>query len=79
MDYPSNYQTALEVEDIIKNEGAIPATIAIIKGIIKVGLTKEEIEFLSKNGNLSKKCSRRDISSIIARKGYGSTTVAGTM
>ena len=50
-----------------------------MKGVIKVGLEKEEIEFLAKNSNLSKKCSRRDISTIVARQGYGSTTVAGTM
>lgn len=79
MEYPTNFNTALEVEDIIRKEGAIPATIAIIKGIIKIGLTKEEIEYLSKNGRTAKKCSRRDIASILQKKLDGSTTVAATM
>lgn len=79
MDYPDNLKTALEVEGIVRNNGAIPATIAIMNGKLKIGLSKEEIEDLAKNAHKSKKCSRRDMASILAKKGWGSTTVAGTM
>ena len=80
MQYPHNRNTALAVEDIIRKEGAIPATVAIINGVIRVGLSKQEIELLAKNGpKNSRKCSRRDLAYVIARKMNGSTTVAGTM
>eukprot|EP01016_Furgasonia_blochmanni_P043046 TRINITY_DN5792_c0_g2_i2.p1 TRINITY_DN5792_c0_g2~~TRINITY_DN5792_c0_g2_i2.p1 ORF type:complete len:408 (-),score=72.63 TRINITY_DN5792_c0_g2_i2:805-2004(-) len=79
MEYPTNRDTALGVEKIIRDNGAVPATIAIIEGRIKIGLTEEQIEFLSKNKHLSHKCSVRDLAAIIAKKGYGSTTVAATM
>lgn len=60
MEYPINKDTALGVEEIIRNNGAIPATIAIIKGVIKIGLEKDDIELLSKEGREnSRKCSRR--------------------
>ena len=60
MEYPVNRDTALAVEEIVRQNGAIPATIAIISGVIKIGLQKEEIEMLSKDGKLtSRKCSRR--------------------
>lgn len=80
MDYPHNRDTALAVEQIIRDNGAIPATIAILDGVIHVGLTSEQIETLSKEGrNNSRKCSRRDLAYVVARKMNGSTTVAGTM
>ena len=60
MEYPTNRDTALSVEEIIRANNAIPATIAIIKGVIKIGLEKDEIEYLSKEGrHNSRKCSRR--------------------
>ncbi len=60
MDYPVNLQTALEVEHVIRENGAIPATIAIIKGVLRVGLTKEDIEFMSKlKREEVRKCSKR--------------------
>lgn len=80
MEYPINRDTALSVEKIVRDFGAIPATIAIIRGVIKVGLTHEDIEMLSTEGKKnSRKCSRRDLAYVLARKMNGSTTVAGTM
>lgn len=78
MPYPANIETALVVEAIIRENGAIPATIAIIDGIIKIGLTKEEIEDLANQEHVVK-ASRRDLPIILAKKQYGATTVAGTM
>ena len=60
MPYPKNVETALEVEKVVRENGAIPATIAIINGEIKVGLTKEEIEVIGKAGLSVTKTSRRD-------------------
>ena len=58
----------------------MPATIAIVDGVVRVGLSIEEIEMLAKDGRgTSRKCSRRDLSYVLARKMHGSTTVAGTM
>lgn len=79
MPYPKNVETALEVERIARENGVIPATIGIINGKLKVGLTKEEIELLGKEGLNVPKVSRRDLSYIIANKLNGATTVATTM
>lgn len=79
MPYPQNVETALKVEEIIRNEGAVPATIAIIGGKLKAGLTKEEVEYLGKKGQEVIKCSRRDLPVVCARKQDGATTVATTM
>jgi len=78
MPYPRNVETALNVEKIIRDHNAIPATIAILNGKLKVGLTEEEIEYLGKAKNVIK-TSRRDIPFIIAKKSDGATTVASTM
>lgn len=78
MPYPQNVDTALKVEKIIRDNGAVPATIAILNGKLKVGLTGEEIEYLGKAKNVFK-TSRRDIPFIIAKKSDGATTVASTM
>lgn len=78
MPYPRNVETAVNVEKIIRDNNAIPATIAILNGKLKVGLTKEEIEYLGKAENVIK-TSRRDIPFIIAKKADGATTVASTM
>ena len=78
MPYPENIETALEIEDIIRDNGAVPATIGIIDGKIKVGLTKEEVEFLAKSDEVVK-VSRRDFPIVLAEKKHGATTVAGTM
>ena len=79
MPYPQNVETALNVERIIREAGAIPATIAIIKGKITVGLTPEEIEYLGKKGLAVIKASRRDLPVLLARGEDGATTVATTM
>ncbi|GHU24005.1 pseudouridine-5'-phosphate glycosidase [Spirochaetia bacterium] len=79
MPYPKNMETALKVEHIIRTHGAVPATIAIIQGQLKVGLSAGEIDYLAKKGHAVQKASRRDIPVIISRKDDGSTTVAGTM
>ena len=78
MPYPRNVETALKVEEIIRENGAIPATIAILNGRLKVGLTRDEIEILGSGKNVIK-TSRRDIPFIIANKADGATTVASTM
>jgi len=78
MPYPQNYETALEVEKTVRDNKAVPATIAIIKGTIHVGLNNEEIEFLSTEKNISK-ASRRDIPVIISQKMSAATTVSATM
>ena len=79
MPYPRNVETALNVEKIIRENGAIPATIAILNGKLKVGLTEEEIEYLGKAAEKVVKTSRRDIPFIVARQVDGATTVASTM
>ena len=79
MPYPKNVETALEVEKVVRENGAIPATIAIINGEIKVGLTKEEIEVIGKAGLSVTKTSRRDLAYVVANKLNGATTVAATM
>lgn len=78
MPYPQNYKTALEVENIVRKNKAVPATVAIIKGKIKIGLYKKDIEFLSRNKNILK-ASRRDIPVIISQKLSAATTVSATM
>lgn len=78
MPYPQNMKTALGLENIIKQNGAVPATIAIINGRIKIGLTYDQIEFLSTSDDVTK-VSRRDIPYIMAMKKNGATTVSSTM
>ena len=79
MPYPQNVETALKVEEIVRENGAVPATIAILNGKLKVGLTKEEIDYLGKKGLDVTKASRRDIPAILASEDDGATTVASTM
>ncbi|WP_353892694.1 pseudouridine-5'-phosphate glycosidase [Proteinivorax hydrogeniformans] len=78
MPYPQNLQTALEVENIVRENGAVPATIAIMDGQIKVGLNKSEIEKLSQSENV-RKVSRRDLAFAVSKGEMGATTVSGTM
>ena len=79
MPYPQNVETALKVEQIIRDNGAVPATIAILGGRLKAGLTAEEIEYLGKKGQDVTKASRRDLAVLVSRKADGATTVATTM
>ncbi len=79
MPYPKNVETALMVEQTLRNNGAVPATIAVIGGRLKAGLSREEIEYLGKTGRGVAKASRRDLPALVARKADGATTVATTM
>lgn len=79
MPYPQNVQTALLVEQTIRDNGAVPATIAIIGGKLKAGCTAEEIEYLGKQGRAVKKASRRDLPVLVANGMDGATTVTTTM
>ncbi|NVK41364.1 MAG: pseudouridine-5'-phosphate glycosidase [Oceanospirillaceae bacterium] len=79
MPYPRNVETALRVEEAVRSQGAIPATIAIIEGRLTVGLEREQIEALGREGREAAKVSRRDIPFIVAAGGTGATTVAATM
>ena len=78
MPYPKNIEMDQNVSRIVRENGAIPATIAIINGVLKVGLTKEEIEFLGTSKDVVK-ASRRDLPFVISKKLNGATTVATTM
>ena len=77
--YPENLATAKAIEASVREQGAIPATIAIIKGKVHIGLDDEDLEILANGQTPITKVSRRDIASVIAAKGYGATTVAATM
>lgn len=79
MPYPKNVETAMLVEKTIRDNGAVPATIAIIGGRLKAGLSAEEIEYLGKSGRKVAKASRRDMAAIVARGADGATTVTTTM
>ena len=79
MPYPQNVETALNVEKIIRENGAVPATIAIIGGRLKAGLTPEEIDYLGKSGHAVTKASRRDLPVLVAEGSDGATTVTTTM
>lgn len=79
MPYPQNVETALQVEKIVRDNGAVPATIGIIDGVGVVGMSPEEIEEFGKKGQEIPKVSRRDLPVIFAEKSWGATTVATTM
>ena len=79
MPYPQHVETALQVEAIIRENGAVPATIAIINGRLKAGCSKEEIEYLGKQGPKVTKASRRDLAVLVSRGADGATTVTTTM
>jgi pseudouridine-5'-phosphate glycosidase len=77
--YPANVECALESERACREQGAVPATIAILDGQLCVGLTREQIEHLATGGPNVVKVSRRDLGVVLARHSDGATTVAGTM
>ena len=79
MPYPQNVQTALAVEQTIRDGGAVPATIAVIGGRLKAGCTPDEIEHLGRKGQAVTKASRRDLPVLVARGEDGATTVTTTM
>lgn len=78
MPYPQNYETAKQVENTVRENGAVPATIAILNGIIKIGLGEDDLQILSNSGNILK-ASRRDIPVIVSQKLNAATTVSATM
>jgi pseudouridylate synthase len=79
MPYPDNVRTAREVEQIVRDGGAVPATIAILQGRIHIGLSPNELEYLGREGRNIRKVSVRDLPFVVARKLDGATTVASTM
>ena len=79
MPYPENVNTAREVEEMVRSTGAVPATIAIIHGRLKAGLSMEEIELLGNPGSNVQKSSRRDLPFVVTHGQHGATTVAATM
>lgn len=79
MPYPQNVQTATEVERIVRENACVPATIAVIGGVLTVGCNGDEIELLGKKGTSVVKVSRRDLPIVVAKRLDGATTVAGTM
>lgn len=79
MPYPQNVETALQVEQVVRDNGAVPATIAVIGGRLKAGCTKEEIVYLGQKGLNCAKASRRDLAVLAARGEDGATTVTTTM
>ncbi len=79
MPYPQNVETALAVESAVRENGAVPATVAVIGGKLKAGLCAEEIEYLGKTGTRITKASRRDLAYLVSHGADGATTVASTM
>ena len=79
MPWPQNAETALRVEQLIRDDGAVPATIAVIGGRLKAGCSREEIEYLGRQGHAVAKASRRDLPVLVARGADGACTVTTTM
>ncbi|OZG72980.1 pseudouridine-5-phosphate glycosidase [Hahella sp. CCB-MM4] len=79
MPWPENAETAKRVEQVVRDNGAVPATIAVIDGRLKAGLSHDEIDVLAKAGLSVTKCSRRDLPYVVATGQHGATTVAATM
>ncbi|OQR94644.1 thioredoxin reductase 1 [Thraustotheca clavata] len=79
MPFPQNYDMAVKVESLVRQNGAVPATIAILNGKICVGLGQEDLHTLASLGAKATKCSTRDIAAVVAAKGTGATTVSSTM
>ena len=79
MPYPQNVETALRCEAVARENGAEPATVAVIGGRLCAGLTEEEIDYLGREGHKVTKASRRDLPALVAEKKDGATTVAATM
>ena len=79
MAYPENLRMARQVERVIENHGAVPATIAVLRGKAHIGLEAQDLEDLAKGGQSARKLSRRDLASAIADGASGGTTVSATM
>lgn len=79
MPYPQNLSTALEVEAVVRENGAVPATIAVLDGVCCIGLNRSQLERLAREGRAVRKVSRRDLPYVLASKKNGATTVSATM
>lgn len=79
MPYPQNVETATEVENILRERGAVPATIGILDGRVHIGMTAEQLDQLGRLGHACRKVSRRDLAAVVAARGNGATTVSATM
>ncbi len=79
MPWPQNAETAFRIEQLIRDSGAVPATIGIVDGRLQAGMTTDQIELLAKSGTSVTKCSRRDLPYLVSRRLHGATTVAATM
>ncbi|WP_423234646.1 pseudouridine-5'-phosphate glycosidase [Amphibiibacter pelophylacis] len=79
MPYPQNVETALQVEAAVRDQGAVPATMAIQEGRLCIGLSTAQIDTLGRAGHAATKVSRRDLASVLSQGGLGATTVASTM
>ena len=79
MPYPQNLQTAQQVEAVVREHGAVPATVAVVAGVPHVGLSAEQLKLIATEGLKVRKTSRRDLPYVMARKLHGSTTVSATM
>lgn len=79
MPYPQNVETALLVEETVREHGAVPATVSVIEGVLNVGIGREQIEYLGKGGTKILKASRRDLPVLLCKGLSGATTVAATM
>lgn len=78
MPWPNNLTTALEVEDVVRASGAVPATISIIKGVPYIGMEREQLEYIARKGTAVRKVSRRDLPVVVAKQLDGATTVSAT-
>ena len=79
MPFPQNLEMARAVEDVVRSHGAVPATVAIVDGVPRVGLTDEQLAMLAEMGGRASKVSRRDVAACVARGATGATTVSATM
>ncbi|KAG7669612.1 hypothetical protein Ndes2437B_g05795 [Nannochloris sp. 'desiccata'] len=79
MPFPQNFQTAHSVEEVVRSNGAVPATIAILGGVPHIGLTASQLERIARGGTAVRKTSRRDLPAVIALRQDGATTVSATM
>ncbi|KAF8009251.1 hypothetical protein BT93_J0288 [Corymbia citriodora subsp. variegata] len=79
MPYPQNLETAKQLESIVRVNGAVPATIAILDGVPCIGLSKEDLQKLANLGGRAQKTARRDIAHVVSTRGNGATTVSATM
>jgi pseudouridylate synthase len=79
MPYPQNVETALRVEQAVRSHGAVPATVAVLDGVLTAGISREQIEYLGKTGTQIVKASRRDLPVLLSKRLSGATTVAATM